>query len=67
MFSCQFCEISHKTFFKEPFGWLFHHKHSFCLYCPTVTFRNCGCECDKSSDVGVYLDYENCKYRKKIS
>ena len=24
------------------------------------------CECDKSSDVGEYLDYENCKCRKKL-
>ena len=22
---------------------------------------NCECECDKPSDVGEYLDYENCK------
>ena len=27
---------------------------------------NCECECDKSGDVGEYLDYENCKCRKKI-
>ena len=27
---------------------------------------NCECECDKSCDVGEYLDYENCKCRKKI-
>ena len=26
---------------------------------------NFECECDKSCDVGEYLDYENCKYRKK--
>ena len=25
---------------------------------------NCECECDKSCDVGEYLDYENCKCRK---
>ena len=24
------------------------------------------CECDKSYDIGEYLDYENCKCRKKI-
>ena len=24
------------------------------------------CECDKSCDIGEYLDYENCKRRKKI-
>ena len=27
---------------------------------------NFECECDKSFDVGEYLDYENCKYRKKL-
>ena len=27
---------------------------------------NCECECDKSYDVGEYLDYENCKCRKKL-
>ena len=26
---------------------------------------NCECECDKSCDVGEYLDYENCKCIKK--
>ena len=29
MFSCEFCEISHNTFVKEPFGRLLLHKHSF--------------------------------------
>ena len=27
---------------------------------------NCECECDKSCNIGEYLDYENCKCRKKI-
>ena len=27
---------------------------------------NCECECGKSCDVGEYLDYENCKCRKKL-
>ena len=27
---------------------------------------NCECECDVSCDVGEYLDYENCKCRKKL-
>ena len=31
MFSCKFCEISHNTFFKEPFGRLLQCKHSLCL------------------------------------
>ena len=27
---------------------------------------NCECECDKSCDVGEYLDHENCKCRKRL-
>ena len=27
---------------------------------------NCECECDRSCDVGEYLDYSNCKCRKKL-
>ena len=27
---------------------------------------NCECKCDISCDVGEYLDYENCKWRKKL-
>ena len=27
---------------------------------------NCACKCDKSCDVEEYLDYENCKSRKKL-
>ena len=27
---------------------------------------NCECECDKSCDVGEYLDYENCKCTKRL-
>ena len=27
---------------------------------------NCECECDKACDVGEYLDYGNCKCRKKL-
>ena len=27
---------------------------------------NCECECDKACDVSEYLDYENCKCRKKV-
>ena len=26
---------------------------------------NCECECDKSCDVSEYLDFKNCKCRKK--
>ena len=28
--------------------------------------NNCECECDKACDVDGYLDYENCKCRKKL-
>ena len=28
--------------------------------------NNCECGCDKSCDVGEYLDYESCKCRKKL-
>ena len=28
---------------------------------------NCECECDKSCDAGEYLDYKNCKCRKKLA
>ena len=27
---------------------------------------NCECECDKSCDIGEYLDYSNCKCRKRL-
>ena len=27
---------------------------------------NCECKCEKSCDIREYLDYENCKYRKKL-
>ena len=27
---------------------------------------NCECECDKSYDIEEYLDYKNCKCRKRI-
>ena len=28
---------------------------------------NCKCECDKSCNIGEYLDYKNCKCRKKLT
>ena len=28
---------------------------------------NYGCECHKSCDIGEYLDYQNCKCRKKLA
>ena len=27
---------------------------------------NCECECDKSCNIGEYLDYKNCKCRKRL-
>ena len=27
---------------------------------------NCECECNKSCEIGNYLDYSNCKCRKKL-
>ena len=27
---------------------------------------NCECECDKWCDIGQYLDYKNCMYRKRL-
>ena len=27
---------------------------------------NCECECDKSCNIGEYLDYSSCRYRKKL-
>ena len=27
----------------------------------------CECECDKSCNIGEYLDYENCKCRKRVT
>ena len=28
---------------------------------------NCECDCDKTCDAGGYLDYKNCKCRKKLT
>ena len=28
--------------------------------------NNCECGCDKSCDIGEYLDYSNCECRKKL-
>ena len=37
MFSWEFCDISHNTFFKEPFGCFYINTRS--VYCPTTTFH----------------------------
>ena len=31
-----------------------------------LEFQNCERECNKSCDIGQYVDYENCKCRKKL-
>ena len=31
-----------------------------------LNLSNCECECDKSCDVGKYLDYKNCMCGKKL-
>ena len=31
------------------------------------THSSCECECDKSFDIGEYLDYSNCKCREKTN
>ena len=33
-----------------------------CIWNPS----NCECECGKLCDIGEYLDYKNCKYRKRL-
>ena len=37
------------------------------VYVIEVNPSNCECECDKSCDVGEYLDYKKCKCMKKIA
>ena len=37
-----------------------------CVKGNTWNPSNCDCECDKSCDFGGYLDYENCKCRKRL-
>ena len=36
------------------------------MYATKDLFGILECECDKSCDAGEYLDYENCKCRKKL-
>ena len=51
-YKCEFKELVDKGRCDEGFVW---------------NPSNCECECDKSCGTGQYLDYENCKCRKKIS
>ena len=48
---CECKELIHKGVCDKGFTW---------------NPSNCECECDKMCDIGEYLDYENCKCRKKI-
>ena len=48
---CECKEIIHKGVCDKGYAW---------------NPSNCECECDKSCDFGEYLDYENCKCRKRL-
>ena len=48
---CECKELIDKGLFDKQFFW---------------NPSNCECECDKACDIGEYLDYENCKCRKKL-
>ena len=48
---CECKELFHKGVFDKGFIW---------------NPSNCECECDKSCDINKYLNYENCKCRKKL-
>ena len=48
---CEYKELIDKGVCDKGYGW---------------NPSNCECECDKSCDVGEYLDYENSKYRKRL-
>ena len=48
---CECKELIDKWVYAEGFIW---------------NLSNCECEFDKSCDVGEYLDYENCKCRKRL-
>ena len=48
---CECKELTDKGIFDKIFFW---------------NHNNCDCECDNSCHVGEYLDYENCKFKKKL-
>ena len=48
---CECKELIHKGISDKGFIWI---------------SSNCECQCDKTCDIGEYLDYENCKCRKKL-
>ena len=48
---CECKDLIHKGICHKGFNW---------------NPNNCECECDKSCDLGEYLDYKNCKCRKRL-
>ena len=48
---CECKDLIHKGICHKGFNW---------------NPSNCECECDKSCDLGEYLDYKNCKCRKRL-
>ena len=50
--SCKFKELIDKGVWNKGYIW---------------NPSNCECECNRSYDVGEYLDYKNCKCRKKLA
>ena len=51
IYRCECKELIDKVIYDKGFIW---------------NRSNCECECDKNCDFGEYLDYENCKCRKKL-
>ena len=48
---CEYKELIDKGSFDKRFIW---------------NLSSCECQCDKSCNVGEYLDYEYCKWREKL-
>ena len=45
-------------------NWLTKERHDkWFIWNPSI----CECKCDKKCDFGDYLNYENCKWRKKTN
>ena len=41
MFSCEFCEIFDKTFFKKHLRWLLLNKRNICIYDTVLPIKSC--------------------------
>ena len=54
-------------FRSEGQKWIVSLKKGVCNKGYIWNSSNCECEWDKSCDVGEYLDYENCKCRKRLA